>query len=182
MNASKRARLSVRRDPARARRDDRGGARRALAAHGAAVRARPHQPLAAPRRGRPGVGMQAGWTIVDCGIDDDATRAAWEQIFATPARRDAGAARHRHPHAPRPHRPGALAVRALEARAVDQRDRLQRRAAGEQRRRPASAARCRPPSWPATAWRPTPTPSSRSRAAATTTRAWCRPCPRASGA
>ncbi len=24
---------------------------------------------------------QQGWTIVDCGIDDDATRAAWERIF-----------------------------------------------------------------------------------------------------
>ncbi len=24
-----------------------------------------------------------GWTIVDCGIADDATRAAWEQVFAT---------------------------------------------------------------------------------------------------
>src|SRR5881394_4046099 len=23
-----------------------------------------------------------GWTIVDCGITDDATRAAWEQVFA----------------------------------------------------------------------------------------------------
>lgn len=25
---------------------------------------------------------QAGWTIVDCGIDNDSTRAAWEQVFA----------------------------------------------------------------------------------------------------
>jgi glyoxylase-like metal-dependent hydrolase (beta-lactamase superfamily II) len=25
-----------------------------------------------------------GWTIVDCGIADDSTRAAWEQIFASP--------------------------------------------------------------------------------------------------
>jgi glyoxylase-like metal-dependent hydrolase (beta-lactamase superfamily II) len=25
---------------------------------------------------------QAGWTIVDCGITNDATRAAWEQVFA----------------------------------------------------------------------------------------------------
>ena len=24
-----------------------------------------------------------GWTLVDCGITDDATRAAWEQVFAT---------------------------------------------------------------------------------------------------
>jgi glyoxylase-like metal-dependent hydrolase (beta-lactamase superfamily II) len=29
-----------------------------------------------PRRPRP------GWTVVDCGIADDATRAAWEQVFA----------------------------------------------------------------------------------------------------
>ncbi len=28
-------------------------------------------------------GPRAGWTIVDTGIDDPATRAAWEQVFAT---------------------------------------------------------------------------------------------------
>ncbi|HEY6774474.1 MAG TPA: MBL fold metallo-hydrolase [Oxalicibacterium sp.] len=28
-------------------------------------------------------GMQRGWTVIDCGIANDATRAAWEQIFAT---------------------------------------------------------------------------------------------------
>lgn len=28
--------------------------------------------------------MRAGWTIVDCGIDDAGTRAAWERIFAGP--------------------------------------------------------------------------------------------------
>jgi glyoxylase-like metal-dependent hydrolase (beta-lactamase superfamily II) len=27
--------------------------------------------------------VQEGWTIVDCGIADTATRAAWEQVFAT---------------------------------------------------------------------------------------------------
>ena len=27
--------------------------------------------------------LRQGWTIVDSGIDDAATRAAWEQIFAT---------------------------------------------------------------------------------------------------
>ncbi len=27
--------------------------------------------------------MRQGWTIVDCGIDNEATRAAWENIFAT---------------------------------------------------------------------------------------------------
>ena len=27
-------------------------------------------------------GKQQGWTIVDCGISNDATRAAWEQVFA----------------------------------------------------------------------------------------------------
>ena len=26
---------------------------------------------------------EAGWTIIDCGIANDATRAAWEHIFAT---------------------------------------------------------------------------------------------------
>lgn len=28
-------------------------------------------------------GVQKGWTIVDCGISNDATRSAWENIFAT---------------------------------------------------------------------------------------------------
>lgn len=28
-------------------------------------------------------GIQKGWTIVDCGISNDATRSAWENIFAT---------------------------------------------------------------------------------------------------
>jgi glyoxylase-like metal-dependent hydrolase (beta-lactamase superfamily II) len=28
-------------------------------------------------------GRREGWTLVDCGIDDDCTRAAWEQVFAT---------------------------------------------------------------------------------------------------
>jgi glyoxylase-like metal-dependent hydrolase (beta-lactamase superfamily II) len=28
-------------------------------------------------------GGHEGWTIVDCGIDDTGTRAAWEQVFAT---------------------------------------------------------------------------------------------------
>ena len=56
------------------------------------------------------------------------------------ARRPAGAARHRHPHAPRPHRRGPLAVRALERAPVDQRHRLRHRPDGELARAPASAA------------------------------------------
>src|SRR5437016_4735485 len=28
-------------------------------------------------------GVQKGWTVVDCGIANDATRHAWENIFAT---------------------------------------------------------------------------------------------------
>lgn len=28
-------------------------------------------------------GKVRGWTVVDCGISNDATRAAWETIFAT---------------------------------------------------------------------------------------------------
>jgi glyoxylase-like metal-dependent hydrolase (beta-lactamase superfamily II) len=28
-------------------------------------------------------GVRQGWAIVDCGIDNDETRAAWEQVFAT---------------------------------------------------------------------------------------------------
>src|SRR5678810_453650 len=31
----------------------------------------------------PGEPAREGWSIVDCGIDDPATRAAWEEIFAT---------------------------------------------------------------------------------------------------
>ena len=76
-----------------------------------------------------------GWSIVDCGIDNAETRAAWENIFAERARRPAGAARDRHAHAPRPHRLGALAVRALERAPVDQRHRLQRGPGREQRQR-----------------------------------------------
>jgi glyoxylase-like metal-dependent hydrolase (beta-lactamase superfamily II) len=30
-----------------------------------------------------GAAAKEGWSIVDCGIDDAATRAAWEQLFAT---------------------------------------------------------------------------------------------------
>ena len=33
--------------------------------------------------GQGGGPPREGWSIVDCGIDDPATRAAWEQIFAT---------------------------------------------------------------------------------------------------
>ena len=47
----------------------------------AAVRAQPHQPLAAARPASPARGEPAreGWSIVDCGIDNAATRAAWEE-------------------------------------------------------------------------------------------------------
>ena len=76
-----------------------------------------------------------GWTVVDCCIAHDASRAQWEQIFATPARRPADPARDRHAHASRPHRPGRLAVPALERAAVDQRHRLPRGARAHQRRR-----------------------------------------------
>jgi len=31
----------------------------------------------------PGAPAREGWTIVDCGIDNAATRAAWEELFAT---------------------------------------------------------------------------------------------------
>ncbi len=31
----------------------------------------------------PGAAAREGWTIVDCGIDDAATRAAWKELFAT---------------------------------------------------------------------------------------------------
>ncbi|SNS11435.1 Glyoxylase, beta-lactamase superfamily II [Noviherbaspirillum humi] len=30
-----------------------------------------------------GNGLRQGWTVVDCGIANDATRAAWEQVFAS---------------------------------------------------------------------------------------------------
>ncbi len=33
--------------------------------------------------GEGGSATRQGWTIVDCGIDNDATRAAWAQVFAT---------------------------------------------------------------------------------------------------
>ena len=97
-------------------------------------------------------GRREGWAIVDCGIDNDETRAAWEQVFATAAAGPAGAARHLHAHAPRPHRPGALAHRTLELPAVDQRHRLERGARGQQRRSATrTAATARRTSTPATA-------------------------------
>ena len=90
----------------------RGGAGRALAAHGAAVRAGPHQPVAAARPRR-ATAARAG---------PSSTAASPTTPPAPPGsrcsrhelRRPAGAARDRHPHAPRPHRPGALADRTLE--------------------------------------------------------------------
>src|SRR5213076_2256842 len=33
--------------------------------------------------GEGGAPAKDGWSIVDCGIDNAATRAAWEQVFAT---------------------------------------------------------------------------------------------------
>ena len=105
-----------------------------------------------------------GWTIVDCGIDDPATRAAWEQHLRDRARRPAGAARHRHPHAPRPHRLRALAVRALERARCGSAPPTSTSPAWRAAPAPASAGRSRPPSWRSTAWPPTPTPSTRSRA------------------
>ena len=36
-----------------------------------------------PAMRRMAAGLRQGWTIVDTGIDDAATRAAWEQLFAT---------------------------------------------------------------------------------------------------
>ncbi len=115
-----------------------------------------------------------GWTLVDCGIANDATRERLGAGLFEPTRRPAGAAADRHPHASRPHRPGGLADPALvDTRSrmpdVDQRDRLQRRAARPSTPIPASAAkRC--------AFHGQPRPersrmrSRRSAAAATTTR------------
>ncbi len=44
---------------------------------------------------------RAGWTVVDCGIANDATRASWEQIFASPELEDLPVLRvivtHMHP-------------------------------------------------------------------------------------
>ena len=85
--------------------------------------------------GEGGEPAREGWSIVDCGIDDAATHAAWEEVFATgldglPVLRVIV-----HPHAPRPHRLGELAVRALERAPLDQRHRLRHRPHGEQRQR-----------------------------------------------
>ena len=96
------------------------------------------------------------------------------------ARRPADPARHRDPHAPRPHRPGALAVRALEGAAVDQRHRLPTARIGSKSTW-ASAAKARRASLPRTDWT-TPSRSSRSARAPATTLAWCRTCRPASTA
>ena len=140
--------------------------------------ARPHQPLAAARREsrRTAVGARAG-RIVDCGIDDAATRAAWEQHLRDRARRPAGAARDRHPHASRPHRLRPLAVRALERARCGSAPPTSTSPGSPAAPAPASAGRSRPPSWRSTAWPPIPTPSTRSARAPTTTAAWCRRVP-----
>ena len=60
--------------------DARGRARRALAAHGAAVRSSTTSTSGCCAT--PSTASKAG-RVVDCGIARPATRAAWEQIFAT---------------------------------------------------------------------------------------------------
>ena len=90
-----------------------------------------------------------GWTIVDCGITNDATRAAWEQVFANeldglPVLRVI--VTHMHPdHIGLAH---WLTERWTGMPAVDQRHRLQCRAHGQPEhhrlRRRARGARSSP--------------------------------------
>ena len=117
--------LSLRRG-AGARHDQERRARHLLAAHAAAVPAQPHQPVADR-------GEADGWTIVDTGINTDATRELWEKIFAEQLGGKPVTPRDRHAPASRPYRPRRLAVRALEraalhdARRVHERDRRAQR-------------------------------------------------------
>ena len=97
-----------------------------MAAHGFAVCVEPHQFMAAARQHRRCGRLDGGGLLhrpariprpVGAGV---CQRAGGVADFA----------RHRHPHAPRPHWLGALAVRALGCGAVDERDGLQRGAHG----------------------------------------------------
>ena len=72
--------LPPRRHPARAGQHAGGGARRALDPHGAALRAGPHQPVAAARRDRRPRGLDA-WSTAASARDE--AKAQWEQVFAT---------------------------------------------------------------------------------------------------
>ena len=95
-----------------------------------------------------------GWTIVDCGIANDATRAAWEQVFANelqglPVLRVI--VTHMHPdHIGLAHwLTERWSARGLPA--VDQRHRLATPRAWPASARPASAASAAAASSPATA-------------------------------
>ena len=101
------------------------GARRALDPDVAAVRAQPHQPVAAARRDRRPAGLDRRRLLHRARRVQGAVGAD----VRDPARGPADPARDRDPHASGPHRTGRLVVHALERTPVDQRHRLQRGAA-----------------------------------------------------
>ena len=90
--------------------------------HGPAIRPGPHQPVAAARRDRRPRRLDRGGLLHQPRRGQGPVGADFRDAAGGPA----DPARDRDSHAPRPHRPGLVAVRALERAAVDQRDRLQR--------------------------------------------------------
>ena len=66
----------------------------------------------------------AGLALIDTGIDNAASRAAWEALLAGPLAGRKLTRHHRHPFPSRPHRPRRLAVRALRPAARHEPDRI----------------------------------------------------------
>ena len=66
--------------------------------------------------------------LIDTGIDNHASRAAWEALLEGPLAGRRLDAHHRHPLPSRPHRPRRLALRALRSRARDEPDGVPHRA------------------------------------------------------
>ena len=129
-----------------------------------------------------GAPAREGWSIVDCGIDNAATRAAWEQMFASeldglPVLRVI--VTHMHPD----HIGSAnwLCERWNARLWISATDFGIARMASSARA-PASAARSRRRSWRCTAWPPTRRRSTASPRAPTTTATSCRRCRRRTGA
>jgi glyoxylase-like metal-dependent hydrolase (beta-lactamase superfamily II) len=119
--------------------------------------------------------VRQGWSIVDSGIDDPATRAAWEKVFATvlgglPVLRVI--VTHMHPdHIGCAHWLCERWNVRLWISATDFNVARLASSASAGFGGPLSAA-----SWRSTAWPRIPTPSTRSARAPTTTGAWCRRC------
>ena len=138
--------------------------------HGAAIRAGPHQPVAAARRDRRPRRLDGGGLLHRAGRVQGAVGADVRHAAGRPA----DPAGDRDPHAPGPHRAGHWLCERWNAplwiSATDYNAARWLAAAP-----PASAANTRRTSSLRTGWS-TRTPWRRSAAAPTTTRAWCPTC------